>query len=257
MRVTGLPGHVKSIEVGGCTPAGAAGVPPSEGAHSQAGRAGLSRERSARTHLAPGCAAGAGAGEPQPNPCPPPCLHLLQVINFMCHEHLKMDFANVGYPTVCFAVFGRGASLHGWLGPRAGGAGCRGVGLCEGATGASQCCPLLGRERRQQGACVARHGSQPSTCLRRPPAVPRLQHVTFISGTNGSGKSAVLQALQCCLGVKASSTGRTNTFKKVHGVGGTGSDALDASSAELVACLCRRCRSPLLHTLRPHMCPCT
>ena len=29
------------------------------------------------------------------------------------------------------------------------------------------------------------------------------QHVTFVSGTNGSGKSAVLQALQCCMGVKA------------------------------------------------------
>ncbi|PRW20506.1 structural maintenance of chromosomes 6B isoform A [Chlorella sorokiniana] len=41
------------------------------------------------------------------------------------------------------------------------------------------------------------------------------QHVTFVSGTNGSGKSAALQALQCCLGVKASDTGRANTFKKL------------------------------------------
>jgi predicted ATPase len=48
-----------------------------------------------------------------------------------------------------------------------------------------------------------------------PTACPVLQHVTFVSGTNGSGKSAVLQALQCCLGVKASNTGRANSFKKV------------------------------------------
>ena len=33
-------------------------------------------------------------------------------------------------------------------------------------------------------------------------------HVTFISGHNGSGKSATLQALQSCLGVRASQTGR-------------------------------------------------
>jgi hypothetical protein len=37
-------------------------------------------------------------------------------------------------------------------------------------------------------------------------------HVTFVSGTNGSGKSAVLQALQCALGVKARETGRAGTF---------------------------------------------
>ena len=52
-----------------------------------------------------------------------------------------------------------------------------------------------------------------------PPPCPcalLLQHVTFVSGTNGSGKSAVLQALQCCLGVKASNTGRANSFKKVR-----------------------------------------
>ena len=33
-------------------------------------------------------------------------------------------------------------------------------------------------------------------------------HVTFINGTNGSGKSAVLQGLQFCLGMQASKTGR-------------------------------------------------
>lgn len=33
-------------------------------------------------------------------------------------------------------------------------------------------------------------------------------HVTFINGTNGSGKSAVLQGLQFCLGMQAGKTGR-------------------------------------------------
>ena len=33
-------------------------------------------------------------------------------------------------------------------------------------------------------------------------------HVNFICGSNGSGKSASLQAMQCCLGVKARDTGR-------------------------------------------------
>jgi chromosome segregation ATPase len=37
--------------------------------------------------------------------------------------------------------------------------------------------------------------------------------VTFVSGTNGSGKSAVLQALQCCLGVRAATTGRAKSFQ--------------------------------------------
>ncbi len=33
--------------------------------------------------------------------------------------------------------------------------------------------------------------------------------MTFISGTNGSGKSAVLQGMQVCLGASARSTGRS------------------------------------------------
>ncbi|KAF5830376.1 hypothetical protein DUNSADRAFT_14673 [Dunaliella salina] len=33
-------------------------------------------------------------------------------------------------------------------------------------------------------------------------------HITLVSGTNGSGKSAVMQALQVCLGVAARTTGR-------------------------------------------------
>ena len=33
-------------------------------------------------------------------------------------------------------------------------------------------------------------------------------HVTFINGTNGSGKSAILQGLQFCLGMQAAKTGR-------------------------------------------------
>lgn len=38
-------------------------------------------------------------------------------------------------------------------------------------------------------------------------------HVNVISGTNGSGKSAVLQAIQNCLGVKARDTGRGDSMK--------------------------------------------
>lgn len=38
-------------------------------------------------------------------------------------------------------------------------------------------------------------------------------HITFISGSNGSGKSATLQAIQACLGVKASKTGRATSLK--------------------------------------------
>ena len=37
------------------------------------------------------------------------------------------------------------------------------------------------------------------------------EHVNFISGPNGSGKSAILQALQYCLGVRATATGRAQT----------------------------------------------
>ena len=33
-------------------------------------------------------------------------------------------------------------------------------------------------------------------------------HATFINGTNGSGKSAILQGLQFCLGMQAARTGR-------------------------------------------------
>ena len=36
--------------------------------------------------------------------------------------------------------------------------------------------------------------------------------MNFISGTNGSGKSAVLQGIQACLGVRASDTGRSNSL---------------------------------------------
>ena len=39
-------------------------------------------------------------------------------------------------------------------------------------------------------------------------------HVNFISGSNGSGKSASLQALQCCLGVKARATGRASKVEQ-------------------------------------------
>lgn len=37
-------------------------------------------------------------------------------------------------------------------------------------------------------------------------------HVNLIGGTNGTGKSALLMALQCCLGARASDTGRWATL---------------------------------------------
>ncbi|DBA85037.1 TPA: hypothetical protein ACH3X2_005770 [Trebouxia sp. C0005] len=39
-------------------------------------------------------------------------------------------------------------------------------------------------------------------------------HINFVSGTNGSGKSAVLQAIQQVLGVRASATNRASTQKE-------------------------------------------
>ncbi|GBF90900.1 structural maintenance of chromosomes [Raphidocelis subcapitata] len=47
-------------------------------------------------------------------------------------------------------------------------------------------------------------------------------HVNFISGTNGSGKSAVLQALQICLGATARETGRGRNLRELIR---TGADA--------------------------------
>ncbi|CAN0213777.1 unnamed protein product, partial [Ectocarpus sp. 8 AP-2014] len=39
-------------------------------------------------------------------------------------------------------------------------------------------------------------------------SVPLCKHVNFINGRNGSGKSAILAALQICLGAKAHLTHR-------------------------------------------------
>lgn len=38
--------------------------------------------------------------------------------------------------------------------------------------------------------------------------------MTLVSGTNGSGKSAVMQGLQTCLGVSARSTGRSKSLNQ-------------------------------------------
>jgi chromosome segregation ATPase len=38
----------------------------------------------------------------------------------------------------------------------------------------------------------------------------RSTHVNVVSGSNGSGKSAVLQAMQCALGAQARKTGRAD-----------------------------------------------
>jgi predicted ATPase len=39
-------------------------------------------------------------------------------------------------------------------------------------------------------------------------------HCTFINGTNGSGKSAILQGLQFCLGMQAAQTGRARAIRR-------------------------------------------
>ena len=43
--------------------------------------------------------------------------------------------------------------------------------------------------------------------------VPRRPHLNFITGENGSGKSATLQCLQVCLGARARDTGRSTAAK--------------------------------------------
>lgn len=43
----------------------------------------------------------------------------------------------------------------------------------------------------------------------------RRTHVNIISGQNGSGKSAVLQAMQAALGAKAKDTGRGDNFRQL------------------------------------------
>jgi chromosome segregation ATPase len=53
--------------------------------------------------------------------------------------------------------------------------------------------------------------------VRPPPAAARpcSTHVNVISGRNGSGKSAVLQAMQAALGSKAKETGRGDNFREL------------------------------------------
>lgn len=56
----------------------------------------------------------------------------------------------------------------------------------------------------------------PHPSLPAPPSLPWSlpcsHHVTLVSGTNGSGKSAIMQGLQACLGVSARTTGRASTL---------------------------------------------
>lgn len=83
-----------------------------------------------------------------------------------------------------------------------------------------------GPARACPAACLARPSSNASPCCRAhaqllqlsslcaPPPLPLTcrPHVTLVSGENGSGKSAVMQALQCCLGMRARSTGRATSL---------------------------------------------
>ncbi len=53
-------------------------------------------------------------------------------------------------------------------------------------------------------------------------------HVTFINGTNGSGKSAILQGMQFCLGMQAAKTGRA----------GWHTDSVFTTAVDSAACSC-------------------
>ena len=52
--------------------------------------------------------------------------------------------------------------------------------------------------------------------------------MTLVSGENGSGKSAIKQALQVCMGVRASATGRAPSLREFIR---TGHDGRPLSSA--------------------------
>jgi hypothetical protein len=71
--------------------------------------------------------------------------------------------------------------------------------------------------RRPPPAC-----GRATRAARAPARAARSSHVNFISGTNGSGKSAVLQALQICLGATARETGRGRNLRELIR---TGADA--------------------------------
>ena len=65
-------------------------------------------------------------------------------------------------------------------------------------------------------------------------------HLNFISGENGSGKSAALQCLQVCLGVQARLTGRARSGKELI------NDNAATATAKVV----------LWNTVRPPSCAC-
>ena len=50
-------------------------------------------------------------------------------------------------------------------------------------------------------------------------------NVNFINGANGSGKSAILAAIQICLGAQARRTGRAKTMKDLIRKGSTATHA--------------------------------
>lgn len=109
---------------------------------------------------------------------PRPAGHLrrIQLINFMCHKNLEVEF--------------------GWVHPH----------LTSQASshkqyGAWDSSPFL-----PSVCCWYPHTVMcPHPTSHPPPCSP---HVTFLSGQNGSGKSAVLQGLQACLGASARDTSR-------------------------------------------------
>ncbi len=124
----------------------------------------------------------------------------IRLENFMCHEHFEMDF---GWARGAASRPASEALPAGSLLQRRSSAAPKGVE--DGSPGGRACWRRPGRAAPLRAAPSAAPARAPPPCA----APPRRPHVTFVSGTNGSGKSAVLQALQICLGATARSTGRS------------------------------------------------
>jgi hypothetical protein len=110
----------------------------------------------------------------------------IKLVNFMCHQNFEMVF--------------RWGARSAWWGADPG---------SFGRTPADQAGALPALPLPRGRGTVAEAPRPP----RQP--VPRSSHVNFISGQNGSGKSAVLQALQICLGATARETGRGKNLREL------------------------------------------
>lgn len=81
----------------------------------------------------------------------------------------------------------------------------------------ASCCLCAGSKCQAHVGLLPFIAGLSAGCLTGTPPLtpPPSSHVNFISGTNGSGKSAVLQALQICLGATARETGRGRSLREL------------------------------------------